>query len=145
MRRGKLFWIAAGVAVCSPVLAYDLARLSLVEDPLILGVQGNSAPTACAISDDGDVIGFLSDATNLIAGDLNGLADAFVERGHAESSDGQRFEALRDRCAAVAVGVGFYNGDDLTGGFKAAAHLVEVVSQRAEFDGRDGGRMVLGR
>jgi hypothetical protein len=79
MRRGKLFWIAAGVAVCSPVLAYDLARLSRVEDPLILGVQGNSAPTACAISDDGDVIGFLSDATNLIAGDLNGLADAFVD------------------------------------------------------------------
>ena len=94
MRRGKLFWIAAGVAVCSPVLAYDLARLSRVEDPLILGVQGNSAPTACAISDDGDVIGFLSDATNLIAGDLNGLADAFVDTPANRTDFPRLFEPL---------------------------------------------------
>jgi len=79
MRLGKIFWIAVSVAACSQAMAYDLARLSRVEDPLILGVQGNSAPTACAMSDDGDVIGFLSDATNLVPNDLNGLADAFVD------------------------------------------------------------------
>lgn len=72
-------WLALGVVIGDPVMAYDLGRLSGVEDPLILGIQGNSAPTACAISDDGDAIAFVSGATNLVANDLNGLADAFID------------------------------------------------------------------
>ncbi len=79
MKLGKTILIAAIVTACSQAMAYDLGRLSRVEDPLVLGVQGNAAPSACAISDDGDVIGFLSTATNLVANDLNGLADAFAD------------------------------------------------------------------
>lgn len=79
MRLATILWIAVSAATCNQAMAYDLARLSRVENPLILGVQGNSAPTACAISDDGDVIGFVSSATNLVPNDLNGLADAFVD------------------------------------------------------------------
>ncbi len=79
MKFGKIVLVAGIAAAGSQAMAYDVGRLSRVEDPLVLGVQGNAAPTACAISDDGDVIGFLSGATNLVANDLNGLADAFVD------------------------------------------------------------------
>jgi hypothetical protein len=46
---------------------------------------------------------------------------------------------------AVAVGVGFHDGDDLAGGLEAAADLAEVVRERAEIDGRDGGGLALDR
>lgn len=79
MKLQKIFWVAVAVMTGGQAMAYDLGRLSRVEDPLVLGVQANASPNTCAISDDGDVIGFLSGATNLVANDLNGLADAFVD------------------------------------------------------------------
>jgi len=45
----------------------------------------------------------------------------------------------------VAIGIGFDDCDDLAGGAKTATDLVEVVRERAEMDGRDGGGMALGR
>jgi len=42
------------------------------------GVQANAASTGPAISGDGTTISFDSNATNLVAGDRNGLADVFV-------------------------------------------------------------------
>lgn len=40
--------------------------------------QANLASTGAAISDDGNVVAFLSNATNLVAGDTNGFNDIFV-------------------------------------------------------------------
>lgn len=42
------------------------------------GVAGNFASNRPAISADGDVVAFLSDATNLVSGDTNGVTDIFV-------------------------------------------------------------------
>lgn len=44
------------------------------------GVAGNAASTCYtnSVSDDGDVVAFNSDATNLVAGDTNGVSDCFV-------------------------------------------------------------------
>lgn len=56
---------------CTP----DTTRVSLSAG----GVQGdNGSSTAPAISPDGRFIAFDSSATNLVAGDLNGVADIFV-------------------------------------------------------------------
>ncbi len=69
------------LAACTSVVAYDLQRLSQVEDPQILGTQGNADASRCVISDDAAVIGFLSGATNLAVTDQNGRVDAFVDTG----------------------------------------------------------------
>lgn len=61
--------------------AYDLERIGIVEDPQILGRQGNADADACAMLDDGSLIGFLSGATNLVAGDQNGRVDAMLDTG----------------------------------------------------------------
>ncbi len=45
----------------------------------IAAIDTDGASTDAAISADGAVIAFRSEATNLIAGDLNGVADVFVE------------------------------------------------------------------
>ena len=42
------------------------------------GVQGNAVSSIAEISDDGGKVAFTSSATNLVAGDTNGVADAFV-------------------------------------------------------------------
>jgi Tol biopolymer transport system component len=42
------------------------------------GAQANGGTSSPAISADGRVVAFVSDATNLIAGDTNGVADVFV-------------------------------------------------------------------
>ncbi|MBL0040590.1 MAG: hypothetical protein KA505_08765 [Xanthomonadales bacterium] len=69
------------LAASASVVAYDLQRLSQVEDPQILGTQGNADATGCVISDDAAVIGFLSGATNLALTDQNGRVDAFLDVG----------------------------------------------------------------
>jgi Tol biopolymer transport system component len=43
-----------------------------------LGTQADGASTGAAISSDGSVVAFDSDATNLVAGDANGATDVFV-------------------------------------------------------------------
>ena len=42
------------------------------------GAQGNGASSVPSISADGRYVAFLSDATNLVAGDTNGVSDVFV-------------------------------------------------------------------
>src|SRR5438876_794176 len=42
------------------------------------GTQGNAASVGPALSADGRFVAFLSDATNLVAGDTNGATDVFV-------------------------------------------------------------------
>jgi hypothetical protein len=42
------------------------------------GVQANGGSSDCAISDNGQFVAFVSSATNLVPGDTNGVADAFL-------------------------------------------------------------------
>jgi Tol biopolymer transport system component len=42
------------------------------------GAEGNGASSAAALSADGQVVAFTSSASNLVAGDTNGVADVFV-------------------------------------------------------------------
>lgn len=51
-----------------------LTRISTAED----GTQGNQNSFEPAISDDGNVIGYSSQASNLVSGDTNGAEDIFV-------------------------------------------------------------------
>ncbi|MCG8612535.1 MAG: hypothetical protein MI864_18645 [Pseudomonadales bacterium] len=55
-------------------LANDWERVSVSSD----GVQGNSYSGENAISGDGRFVAFWSNASNLIAGDVNGRADLFI-------------------------------------------------------------------
>jgi hypothetical protein len=52
-----------------------LSRVSVAAD----GTQANGASRGAVISGDGTVVAFVSDATNLVAGDTNGVADIFIK------------------------------------------------------------------
>ena len=70
------------------------------------GAQGDLESSRPALSRDGNVVGFVSSATNLVAGDTNGVEDIFVrdlETGSTErvsvASDGTQGDAFSDRFA----------------------------------------------
>jgi Tol biopolymer transport system component len=52
----------------------DIRRVSVSSD----GAQGNAMSTLPSISNDGNVVTFVSDATNLVRGDSNRVRDAFL-------------------------------------------------------------------
>ena len=54
--------------------ARDIERVSIASD----GSQANRDSEAPSISSDGRIVAFISDATNLVAGDTNGAQDVFV-------------------------------------------------------------------
>jgi hypothetical protein len=58
-----------------------MARSSVPSDPA--AVQGNGASTRPALSQGGRYVAFESVATNLVAGDTNGVRDVFVRGGLA--------------------------------------------------------------
>src|SRR4051794_3905331 len=66
-------WLALGVAV-SPANADTLERVSVAGS----GAEGNSHSGPADVSADGRFVAFASHATNLVAGDTNGLQDLFV-------------------------------------------------------------------
>lgn len=81
-----MVWKSSGSAVTLLVAsitahAYDVQRISTVEDPQIVLTQGNADAARCVIADDGGVIGFLSGATNLAVNDQNGRIDAWMDVG----------------------------------------------------------------
>ena len=62
------------VLLCSPLVAQSTTRVSVDSS----GAQAGSASQMTAISADGRYVAFVSSATNLVAGDTNGVADVFV-------------------------------------------------------------------
>jgi Tol biopolymer transport system component len=80
----------------SPAFGTTLSPLTLTEDPLIWGAQGNQNAEACAISGNGLVGAFESAASQLVPADRNGYRDIFVQAGanlirisrRADSSEG---------------------------------------------------------
>ena len=68
----------AGAAPDSPGLT---TRVSLKTGGAQAEAQGPAGAGQPAVSDNGAVVAFTSDATNLVAGDHNGLSDVFVTQG----------------------------------------------------------------
>jgi Tol biopolymer transport system component len=60
-------------------------RVSVASD----GTQGDSGSYSPAISADGRIVAFISDATNLVPGDTNGVDDIFVHDRGAPSAEGR--------------------------------------------------------
>ncbi len=74
---------AAGASIATSVLRHD--RLTGAIVPVSVGpagVEGDSSSFAPAVSLDGAVVAFASEAANLVAGDTNGVADVFAHDLH---------------------------------------------------------------
>src|SRR6188508_1225456 len=108
------FVVAAVWFTISTATAQETARVSVDS----LGQQSNAISAACAISADGRFVAFQSDASNLVAGDTNGLSDVFVrdrQNGTTErvsvSSNGAQADSSSGHAAISADGrwVAFYS------------------------------------
>ncbi len=69
---------AAAVAVGATVVAVSAAAQTGLVSRAPDGTPGNLSSTAPSLSRDGRYVAFSSDATNLVAGDTNGVTDIFV-------------------------------------------------------------------
>lgn len=76
-------WCLCSLLITGPASPFELVHRSNVEDPVLLGTQGNADASRCAITDDAALIGFLSGATNLTPSDQNGRVDGFIDNGPA--------------------------------------------------------------
>jgi Tol biopolymer transport system component len=65
---------AACLLACSAARAQETVRVSVDS----LGQQANAISAACSISQDGRLVAFESDASNLVPGDTNGCSDIFI-------------------------------------------------------------------
>ncbi|MBI1851014.1 MAG: HYR domain-containing protein [Planctomycetes bacterium] len=61
------------------------------------GAQANGASTSAAITTDGRFVAFVSSASNLVAGDTNGVRDVFLEDRDADA------DGIFDEAGAIAV------------------------------------------
>src|SRR5688500_1247421 len=98
MRRVLL--IALVLAAAAPASG-QTARVSVSTD----GVGANGVSGAPAISGDGRYVAFASAATNLVAGDTNGLTDIFL-RDRDTDADGVFDEAGAVATTRLSVGPG---------------------------------------
>lgn len=105
VRNGLVAWGVAVVAlggVAPAAIAQGTERVSLDS----AGMQGDNSSADPSISDDGRYVAFSSSASNLVAGDTNGVADVFV----------------RDRVSGVTVRVSVASdGTQANGGSAEAA------------------------
>jgi len=75
------FRLLSAAAVASIATGVDVARAQDPRSRVSVDSNGGEADRDCwpaAVSADGRFVGFLSDASNLVAGDLNGMVDVFV-------------------------------------------------------------------
>lgn len=79
----------------------DLGTEQRVDAPQVAGTPGS--PSAASISDDGRIVVFSSDASNLVAGDTNGVSDVFVR------------DVLLQRTARVSVDLAGIQGNQESG------------------------------
>ncbi|MDQ3991684.1 MAG: hypothetical protein M3245_05180, partial [Actinomycetota bacterium] len=94
------------------------------------GAQADAATTSTSISDDGTVVGFLSNATNLVPGDTNAFNDIFVRDLVAGTTE--RVSVGSDG----AQGVTAINNWDLAGGGRHVVfvHRMPWDGDRSSFD-----------
>jgi hypothetical protein len=79
---------AVGAMVLLPASAFGVTAHTITASVSSGGVQGNgdSGRGGVAISADGRFVAFVSDASNLVAGDTNGAADVFVRDLHSNTT-----------------------------------------------------------
>ena len=74
--------VAGDTNGCSDAFVRNLASGTTIRRSVdSAGVQGDAASRAPSLSSDGQDVAFVSDATNLVANDANGFADAFMHEG----------------------------------------------------------------
>lgn len=126
--------LSASVAICmlvliSPILGAQVERISLAGD----GSEAGADSYQPALSDDGSVLAFRSNADNLVAGDTNGQSDIFVRELGAGTT--RRVSLQPDGSQSVS-----YNrfpgisGDGTRVVFSGAASTVVTVSAIADLD-----------
>jgi hypothetical protein len=96
---------AALFLLASNLHAVTYQPLSVAEDPLIWGVQGNAHSTACALSGNGLATAFTSSATQLVLNDNNGFSDAFLRVGSALRRIGLRASGAEPLGRATRVAI----------------------------------------
>jgi hypothetical protein len=80
--------VAAGALALLPTGAFGATAHTIMASVSSSGVQGNagSGQGGVATSADGRVVAFVSDASNLVAGDTNGVTDVFVRDLHSNTT-----------------------------------------------------------
>ena len=111
---------AAALAGASPVVG----TLQLVTT-LPNGAAATASSTTCAISADGSLVLFSSDATNLVAGDSNGASDLFLKNLHSGTVTRV---TTQSNGAPLAAG-----GNCLAGGMTPDGRVVTFNSNNAVF------------
>jgi hypothetical protein len=122
-----VFALLASLAVCAPAAA-QITRISVSS----AGAQANGPSSAPSISADGRFVVFASTATNLVAGDANGVSDVFL-RDRDRDGDGTFDEAGAVSTTRISVGPG---GVEATGAssqpaISADGRFVAFVSSAA--------------
>ena len=111
------------------------------------GVKGNDFSCNPAISQDGHIVGFFSDSTNLISGDTNGTRDIFIRNRTADfdvDGDGKTDIVWRNSSSGV-VALWLMNGTTIaTPGFPAGVSLVWEIAGVGDVNG-DGKADVIWR
>ena len=88
MLRHTCIVLASGVILTAGAVLPALAASTTERVSVGPGeTQGNSLSAGAAISADGNVVAFVSDATNLVPGDSNGLRHVFVRDRRARSTE----------------------------------------------------------
>ncbi len=93
---------------------YD--RVSLASD----GTQSNGVSSNAVVSDDGRYVAFESQATNLVPGDTNGVADVFVYDRQTDTIERVNVDDVGNEADAAAFGA-VISGDGQKVGFVSAA------------------------
>jgi len=97
------------------------------------GAQGNGSSSSPSISDDGRLVAFLSEASNLVAGDANGYGDVFVrDRDCSLASASFRNSGSNPAsftCNAPVLGASWSGTVDLTTTGHSSAYLYAFAAQ----------------
>ncbi len=133
--------------IASSSFAATFEPISGVEDPQIWGTQANRGVFSCSISGDGSIVGFETDATQLVANDRNGLPDVFVRTGAATQKISRRaaggdVRGFSGKSSLSSTGrfVAFRSDDDLLGDASAVSNTAfwldrqTGIFKRASFD-----------
>jgi hypothetical protein len=123
------------VSTCTSAAIFE--PISGVEDPLIWGTQANRGVFTCSISGDGLVVGFETDATQLVANDRNGLPDIFVRTAtgtqkvsrRAAGGDARDF-STKPSLSTTGRYVAFRSSDDLLGDATAVSNTAYWVDRQ---------------
>jgi Tol biopolymer transport system component len=111
----RSFWFPLALVGALPggAAAATYQALTLTEDPAIWSVQANRNAEGCAISGNGLISAFESDASQLVPGDRNGHRDVFVQAGASLTRITRRADLSESRQASREPDLGDSAGSRL--------------------------------